>query len=123
MDPRIVLTAAAAGVAIEAIAAALDWWIYHPPWFRAVNILVVFTLIFGWLSSALVASPLWMRFGAGAAFGIAYEGLNLAVLHAWSFPDDRLLFLRGTPALVLGVGLSWGLIPVLIPVAAGVTLS
>lgn len=113
MQPRIVALCLALGVATEAIALALGWWVYDPWWLRVVNVVAVFGGVFGWLTSRLALAPWWARFAAGAGFGILYEAVNLAVLRWWSFPGDRLLILHGTTALVLGVGLAWGVVPVL----------
>lgn len=112
MQPRIVAVCFALGVATEAIALVLGWWVYDPWWLRLVNVAVVFGGVFGWLTSRLAPRALWQRFVAGAAFGVAYEAINVAALGWWSFPGNRLLVLHGTPALVVGVGLAWGVVPV-----------
>jgi hypothetical protein len=85
-----------------------------------VNVVLVFGLVLGVGSSALAGQPAPLRFAAGAAFGIVYEAANFAALRWWSFPNERLLVLRGRAALTLGVGLAWGLVPLLAPVLAGV---
>ena len=77
--------------------------------------LVVYGLIFGSLSAALVNYPVALRFAAGAIVGILYEGLNIAILRVFSFPNQRLLFLRGPIALSFGAGVCWGLLPVVAP--------
>jgi hypothetical protein len=118
MDVRIGLVSLGLGVAIETVSLALGWWIYHPPWLRVVNVLLVFGIAFGWLASTLAAQPAWRRFAVGAAAGIGYETLNLLVLQAWSFPGDRLLLLHGPLALVLGVGAAWGVVPLFAPLVA-----
>ena len=106
------------GIVTEVTAAALGWWVYDPWALRLINVIVVFGGLFGWLASTLVDRPASQRFAAGAAFGIAYEAINLAWLGWWSFPGNRLLMLDGPLALVLGVGLSWGGIPVIAPLLA-----
>jgi len=119
MQLRIVLACLVVGIVTEAAAALLDLWRYHPAWLRVANALLVFGVVLGWMSSAFADAPAALRFAVGAGFGIAYEALNLAVLHAWSFPRDRLLVLRGPAALVLGVGLSWGIVPLVVPLLVG----
>jgi len=42
MDVRIGLVSLGLGVAIETASLALGWRIYHPPWLRVVNVLLVF---------------------------------------------------------------------------------
>ena len=115
MDVRMMLVCLALGTATEAVSAGLHLWLYEPAWLRVANVVLVFGVLFGWLSSVLAASPGALRFLVGAAVGITYEALNLAVLRAWSFPQDRLLVLQGPVALALGVGVAWGLLPLVAP--------
>lgn len=121
MRPPIVAVCILLGIATEITAAALGWWLYDPAWLRVVNVVVVFGGVFGWIASTFAARPVWQRFAAGAAFGIAYEAMNLAALGWWTFPGNRLLMLDGPLALVIGVGLSWGAIPVVAPLVADAT--
>ncbi len=44
--------------------------------------------------------------------------MNLTVLHAWSFPDEQLLSLGGRVALIIGVGIAWGFLPLVAPLLA-----
>ena len=113
MRPAIVLACLGLGLATEAIAWALGWWVYDPWWLRLVNVAAVFGGVLGWLTSRLADAPWWQRFATGAVFGIAYEAANVAALGWWTFPGDRLFWLHGPVALVLGVGLAWGAVPVM----------
>jgi hypothetical protein len=117
MSLRITLVCLAVGAATEVLSSWQRLWVYHPPWLRAAGVLVVYGLIFGWMSTALAVYPALWRFAAGAAFGVAYEAANLAVFRFWSFPQKRLLFLRGPVALALGAGIPWGLLPLVAPLA------
>jgi hypothetical protein len=47
----------------------------------------------------------------GFAIGRADQVANHALLHGWSFPDDRLLMLRGPAACAVGVSIAWGVVP------------
>jgi hypothetical protein len=115
VDLRIALACLALGAVTEAVSAGLGLWLYDPPWLRLANVVLGFGVLFGWVSSALGESPSAVRFLVGAAVGTAYEALNLTVVHAWSFPQDRLLLLHGPIALVLGVGITWGFLPLVVP--------
>ena len=118
MDGHIVLACAAVGVVTEATSSILGLWQYRRPWLRAGSVVVVFAVAFGALCTAVAGEPIWLRFAAGAGAGVVYEAANLQFLHMFSFPNGRLLFLRGRPALILGAGVSWGVLPVLAPVIA-----
>ena len=89
----------------------LGLWTYNRSWKRVASLLIVFGLIFGSLSTAVADYPAFLRFVAGAIVGVVYEALNLAVLRVFSFPNQRLVFLRGPVALSLGAGVPWGLLP------------
>jgi len=115
MNLRIALVCFGLGAMTEAVSATLRLWLYDPPWLRVANVVLVFGVFFGWLSSVIAGRPGAQRFLVGAIVGIAYEAVNLSALHAWSFPQDRLLVLHGPVALVLGVGVAWGLLPLVAP--------
>lgn len=115
MNIRVVLACLIVGVITEASSYFLRLWLYDPPWLRLVSVLVVFGLVFGWVSNVLAGYPAGLRFAAGAALGVTYEALNLTLLHAFKFPNQRLWFLRGSVALALGAGIPWGLLPLLAP--------
>lgn len=100
------------GVATEACAYALKLWLYRKAWLRILNIVFTFGLIFGGMSWLLADQGTLVQFAAGAGFGIAYEIVNDRWLKAWFFPGGTLPWLSGQPA-VIGVGLTWGFVPVM----------
>ncbi len=115
MNLRIVLACLVIGAITEALSHWQKLWIYDPPWLRVASVLIVFGLVFGWMSTALADYPAILRFAAGAGVGIVYEAVNLTLLRAWSFPNQQLLFLRGPVALAVGAGIPWGLLPLVAP--------
>jgi hypothetical protein len=72
-------------------------------------------ITFGWLSTTVAGYPPLLRFAVGAIAGVIYEGANVMLLHIFSFPNQRLLFLRGPLALALGAGIPRGLVTLLTP--------
>ena len=59
-----------------------------------------------------------VRFTTGAALGVVHEAANAYVLHMFSFPKDRLVFVTGRWPLIFSAGVPWGLIPLLAPTLA-----
>ena len=115
MNLRIVIACLVLGALTEGLAYWQRWWVYDSSWVRLVNVLVVHGLLFGWLSTTVADYPPLLRFAVGAIVGVLYEGANLLLLHLFSFPNDRLLFLRGRVAIIFGAGIPWGLAPLLTP--------
>jgi hypothetical protein len=115
MNIQIMLACVIIGTITEALSYWQKLWIYHPPWLRLASVPIVFGLVFGWLSTALADSPAIQRFAIGAGVGIVYEALNLSVLRVFTFPNQRLLFLRGSVALAVGAGMPWGLLTLMAP--------
>lgn len=109
---RVFLIAVIIGAVSELLARTGRLWVYHRPVLAALNIVFMFGLVMGGV--ALLAPRLGLAgvFAVGFAIGLAYEIANLAVLHWWFFPDDRLLFLRGQTACAVGVAVAWGIVPV-----------
>lgn len=108
-----ITTIAALGVLAEIAARYFKLWVYTPPRMVLMNVLITVTLVYGtlaWLTAGL--APL-TQFICGALIGIIYEMWNFSSLKAWYFPEDKCLFLKGKPALIVGVGLAWGMYPVL----------
>ncbi|MDP9139889.1 MAG: hypothetical protein M3O62_03750 [Pseudomonadota bacterium] len=101
------------GILMEILAHRLRLWIYTPPRMVVVNVLVTVGLLFGTLAWLAEGASLPIQFLCGALVGIAYEALNFAGLNAWTFPGSKLWFLKGRIALMIGVGMAWGLYPVL----------
>jgi len=118
MSAVIALVCLALGTVTELTSHWLRLWVYRPPWLRVASVVITFGLVFGWVASRMQADTALEQFGVGAGLGVAYEAVNLLWLHAWSFPGDRLLFLRGRVALILGAGIPWGILPVVAPVVA-----
>jgi hypothetical protein len=112
MELGIFLVSLAMTAASEVAAYLFRLWTYRSPWYRVANVIVP-GLFLGWLSTQIAHEPLVLRFAVGALFGLAYEAANLLVFQVWTFPGDRLLFLRGRPAIVFATGVPWGLLPVL----------
>ncbi len=117
MDLRIFLACLVIGAITEGLSYALKLWVYKPPWLRLANVIVVFGLVFGWVCTCLAGEPRWIQFAAGAVLGMAYEAANLYFLRWWSF-TDRLPFLRGRLAIILGAGIPWGVLPIAAPALA-----
>ena len=107
----------AMGVATEACAYVLKFWLYRNAGLRILNIVFIFGLIFGGMSWLLADQGMLLRFAVGAGFGIAYEIVNDRWLKAWYFHGGTLPWLSGQPA-VIGVGLTWGFVPVMAGVLA-----
>jgi hypothetical protein len=110
---KFVAISAVLGVLMETLARALRMWTYTPPRMVVFNVIATVGLLFGTLAWLTRGLPVPVQFLSCAVVGIAYEALNFAGLNAWIFPGDRLGPLKGKTALTLGVGLAWGLYPVL----------
>jgi len=104
---------AALAVPVEIAARYFRLWVYTPLWMVLVNVLITVALIYGTLAWLTAGLSLPAQFACGAVIGIAYEILNFSSLNSWYFPEDKCLFLKGKPALVIGVGLAWGGYPTL----------
>jgi hypothetical protein len=117
---RVTLVAAAclaATAGVETGAWLLRAWAYRARWHRVVSAVADAAALAG-ISVALGGRAPALRFAAGAAFGVALEAANLYALRIWTFPGDRLFFVRGRAAIVLAAGLPFGFIPVFAPLAA-----
>ena len=99
------------GVLGEAVADRAGLWVYRRAAYRVANVVVMFGLVMGTVATLAPAIGLAGVFALGFAIGLAYEAANLAWLRWWSFPGDRLLWLRGPTACALGVSVTWGLVP------------
>jgi hypothetical protein len=103
----------ALGVATEILARVAGLWRYRHPALPLANVALMFGVVHGGLAHALARHGWIWLFLVGAAIGVAYEIVNDRVLKAWTFPGTTLPWLRGQVA-VIGVGLAWGLVPVMI---------
>lgn len=104
-------TAVSIGVVAEVVARGLRLWVYGNPWFVLVNVFLMYGLVMGGMAALvprLGALPVLL---CGAAAGLAYEIVNLRWLHWWSFPGQRMLFLRGHVAILAVLTVLWGLVP------------
>jgi len=111
---RYMVIGMAIGVAIELAARTLRLWIYNQGQTAVLNVIIMFGLIMGGLASRV--RPLGIAVVVGSAFGIGllYEIANLRVLKWWSFPNERLAFIRGHAAIVVVLALLWAAVPVMI---------
>jgi hypothetical protein len=107
------------GIVCETAAYLQGLWVYRRPVFRITNVVVVFGVVMGTLASRAARWGIWPVFGAGVAIGLGYEVLNLAVLHWWRFPDERVGPLRGQAVIVTGLAISWGAVPVVAALVRG----
>jgi len=121
-EPIVTMAISAAIVAsVELQARLLNLWRYRRWWMSVVNVTCTGGLV-GLIGALLAAEPPWVRFAAGAAFGLAYEAINLTALRWWSFPDQRMLFIRGDRACATVAGLGWGVMPAAAPAIAAAVL-
>lgn len=99
------------GVSAELGAYAFSLWGYRKAYYPLINILLVFTVIYGSLCALLTQRHLaWVLLIAGV-IGIGYEWLNFRFLHWWQFPTGGVGVLKTPVQLVVGVGLLWAGIP------------
>jgi len=105
------LTALIIGVLAEAVARGLRLWVYRSPWLVLVNLIAMYGLVMGGIATLVPRRGAIAAFVLGALAGLAYELLNLRRLQWWSFPNQRLLFLRGHVAILAVLTVLWGLVP------------
>lgn len=99
------------GVVTESFAQWQKLWAYKHPMIRVCNVLVVFTLLFGFMSYHL-QNHLLSAVLAGAVWGVVYEVVNDRWVKGWRFLGNP-RWLIG-PVAVYGVGVAWGAI---VPIA------
>lgn len=112
MNLGILAACTAMVMATEAGAYIFKVWTYRSAWLRLANV-VANSVVLGLVSTQSADVPVLIRFFFGAALGTVHEAANLYVFRFWTFKNERLLFLHSRPAIVLGAGLPWGLLPVL----------
>ena len=111
---RYVVIGMVIGVATELVARTFRLWIYHQAQTPVLNVIIIFGLIMGGLTSRMRTLGLEPAVGIAFGVGLLYEIANLRMLKWWYFPNERLLFIRGHAAIVVVLALLWGLVPVLI---------
>jgi hypothetical protein len=117
MELRYFLACLAMVTGAEVGARLLRLWLYRSGWLQVACALGSSAALAA-LVTALAGQSFALRALIGAALGIAYEGANLRWLHWWTFPGNRLFWLRGAPALALAAGAPWGLLAAAAPLMA-----
>lgn len=115
MEAGILTACVAIGALAELLSLLLGLWVYRRRWLRIFSVLVVFGLVFGALSSIVAAQPVLVRFVAGAALGVAYEGANLLWLRLFAFQEPVASLIPNRLLLTLTAGVPWGAIPAIAP--------
>ncbi len=115
---RLYLLALLVGIAGESMARWQRLWVYRGPLYPVTNVLVMFGLIMGTLAALLPRLGALSVFVLAFAVGLAYEIANLRALHWWTFPGERLYFLRGHAQVVAAISLLWGAVPLLVAALA-----
>ncbi len=112
--PRQALIGMLLGLFTELGAWGLGLWVYRQSQTSVLNVILMFGLVMGSIASLVPSIGIAPAYWLGFAAGLAYEVLNLRVLKWWYFPGERLLFLRGHTAIVIGLAILWGILPVVI---------
>lgn len=99
------------GVVVEALARLSSAWRYRHVGFVLVNLLVMYGVIQGSLAASVSRRGLLVAAGFGAMAGLLYEIINLRWLHWWSFPNQRMIVVRGHFAILAVLTVLWGLVP------------
>jgi len=109
-----ILIGIAIGVVGETTARVLGLWRYRAPHYPVLNVLVMFGVVMGALATLITTLSVATVFAIAFGIGLAYEALNLAYLHWWHFPNDRLGPIRGAGACAIAIAVAWGAVPLLI---------
>lgn len=110
MHIGILMACVAVGVVAELASYQLNLWVYRRPWLRGFSVIVVFGLVFGWLSTLVSEQPLAIRFIAGSVVGITYEAANLLWLQLFAF-QEPLSLIPSRFVVIIVAGVPWGVIP------------
>jgi hypothetical protein len=111
---RCVVIGMVIGTATELVARTFRLWIYQQRQTAVLNVVIVFGLVMGALASRMRSLGLPLVVGVATGIGLMYEIANLHFLKWWSFPNQRLAFIRGHAAIVVVLALLWGAVPVMI---------
>lgn len=111
---RYVVIGMLIGVATELVARTFRLWTYRQSRTPVLNVIIMFGVIMGGLTSRARFLGLEAVIGIAFGVGLLYEVANLRVLKWWSFPNQRLWFIRGHAAIVVVLALLWALVPVMI---------
>jgi hypothetical protein len=111
---RCVIIGMIVGTVAEIGARWLQLWMYRRPQYPVVNVVAVFGIIMGSLAALVPSIGVGVAFVIAFAVGLLYEIVNLARLHWWSFPGERVAFIHGHAAVVMMMALLWGSVPLLI---------
>lgn len=118
MRPRLhwlVALQAAAGLAFELVARALDWWRFPSLAHVAAQALLFWGLAMGAVTWGVAPRPRAARWLAGALVGGAAEAVNVLALGIWSFPQERVWGLSARGMGIVALAAAWGLLPLLAP--------
>lgn len=114
---RCIVIGLVLGTATEALARWLSLWRYHHARTPIINVIGMFGLVMGGLGSLVPRIGVVPAAAAGLVAGLAYELLNLHVLHWWYFPNERMGFVAGHTAILGVLALLWGMAPVIVATA------
>ena len=104
----------AIGFVTELAARTFRLWTYNQRQTAVLNVIIVFGLVMGGLASRVRLLGIAVVVGIAFGIGLLYEIANLRVLNWWSFPNERLAFIRGHAAIVVVLALLWAAVPVMI---------
>ena len=104
------LLGSAVGAVAETTAFLLNWWVFDPWWFFIPWLFIWEGACFGSLAFLTRKLHPLAQYGIGAAIGCAGEMISAYVYPVWVFPGEKLLFLEGLPAIIIGLTIIFGLI-------------
>jgi hypothetical protein len=104
----IFLAALVVGTVVEIIASVLNLWVYSPRFLVVLNVTLLFGIIMSSIAALLRSRHAILSYIVGFVVGYGYEWINVALLHWWHFPDNRLLCFHGVPTIAFVVALGWG---------------
>jgi len=105
------LVAVSIGILAELIARLLRAWEYRNAWLPLLNITLMYGIVMACLAALVPRVGVLVAAALGAGAGLGYELLNLRWLHWWTFPEGRMVFVRGHVAILAVLTVLWGLVP------------